>query len=153
MESTPTYETGINSKAEQSWNQGPGKAARYWQPAIEVRHKRGGGGGMAGAALALVREAGRLHVVAGSVCQAPSGEKREALGFLQHHLQLLEVLQPSHVFVLGRRGTRSEEAAPLKRASTKPLTFLNIVLGSFRIFSTCSALMPSSRQHTLRRDR
>lgn len=144
MESTPTYETGINSKAEQSWNQGPGKAARYWQPAIK---------GMAGAALALVREAGRLHVVAGSVCQAPSGEKREALRFLQHHLQLLEVLQPSHVFVLGRRGTRSEEAAPLKRASTKPLTFLNMVLGSFRIFSTCSALMPSSRQHTLRRDR
>lgn len=64
---------------------------------------------MSGTALALVREAGRLHVVAGSVCQAPSGEKREALRFLQHHLQLLEVLQPSHVFVLGNKGPWSQQ--------------------------------------------
>lgn len=32
-------------------------------------------------------------------------------------------------------------------------TFLNIVFGSLRIFSTCSALMSSSRQQTLRRER
>lgn len=51
---------------------GPGKAARHWQLAIEARGKCGE---MSGPALALVREAGRLHVVAGSVCQAPSREK------------------------------------------------------------------------------
>lgn len=67
---------------------------------LKAHHKCGE---IEGTAQALVREAGRLHVVAGSVCQAPSREKREAFRFLQHHLQLLKVLQPSHVFVLGRK--------------------------------------------------
>lgn len=54
--------------------------------------------------VALVGEAGSLHVVAGSVCQAPSPrEKGQALRFLQHNFQLLKVLQPSHVLVLDRK--------------------------------------------------
>lgn len=58
-----------------------------------------------GSVVALVGEAGGLHVVAGSVCEAPGpGEKRQALCFLQHDLQLLKVLQPSHILVLDRKG-------------------------------------------------
>lgn len=54
--------------------------------------------------VALVGEAGSLHVVAGSVCQAPSPrEKGQALRFLQHNFQLLKVLKPSHVLVLDRK--------------------------------------------------
>lgn len=57
-----------------------------------------------GSVEALVGEAGGPHVVTGSVCQAPSPrEKGQALGFLQHNLQLLKVLQPSHVLVLDRK--------------------------------------------------
>lgn len=42
----------------------------------------------------LVGEPGGLHVVAGPVGQnsLTSGEQRQAFGFLQHHLQLLEIL-------------------------------------------------------------
>ena len=58
---------------------------------------------------ALVGEAGGLHVVAGPVGQAarPPREERQALGLLQHHLQLLEVLQPGHVFVLRKTETHN----------------------------------------------
>lgn len=51
---------------------------------------------------ASVGETGRVHVVVRAVREAPRpGEERQALGLLQHHLQLLEVLQPRHVLVLG----------------------------------------------------
>lgn len=60
---------------------------------------------------ALVGEAGGLHVVAGSVCQAPSPrEKGQALCFLQHNFQLLKVLQPSNVLVLDRKKTKQKES-------------------------------------------
>lgn len=41
----------------------------------------------------LVGESGGLHVVAGPVGEtALTREQRQAFGFLQHHLQLLEIL-------------------------------------------------------------
>lgn len=91
-----------NIKAEQSWNKGAGQGdylrlleGKLQKPVVRET---------SGSRFASVSEARGLHVVAGPVCQAPrTREQGQAFCFLQHNLQLLEVLQPSHVLVLNRK--------------------------------------------------
>lgn len=83
----------------------PAGPADWWPVVVVGRSVGPWVGGSAG--VASVGEAGRVHVVVRSVREASRpGEKRQALGLLQHHLQLLEVLQPRHILVLAARERR-----------------------------------------------
>lgn len=85
--------------------------------------------GRGSARVASVGEAGRVHVVVRSVREAPRpGEERQSLGLLQHHLQLLEVLQPRHVLVLAAR----EETRVNGR-----LTVWGIASGGCKLLNIC----------------